>query len=92
MLCGVNLCEQLYQPQVCAERQQHCRLIRKPLRRHGDAVARLADGYYRALGRVDYTLNVGGNTVCCCCRCASMLRSAVASVCKYLVGCLLPWW
>jgi acetyl-CoA synthetase len=30
------------------------------LRRHGDHMERLADGYYRALGRVDDTMNLGG--------------------------------
>jgi acetyl-CoA synthetase len=30
------------------------------LRRHGDQVERLADGYYRALGRSDDTMNLGG--------------------------------
>ena len=31
-----------------------------PLRRHGDEVERLADGYYRIHGRVDDTMNLGG--------------------------------
>ncbi|MEA2010991.1 MAG: AMP-binding protein [Actinomycetota bacterium] len=31
-----------------------------PLRRHGDHMEQLADGYYRALGRVDDTMNLGG--------------------------------
>jgi acetyl-CoA synthetase len=31
-----------------------------PLRRHGDHMERLPDGYYRALGRVDDTMNLGG--------------------------------
>ncbi len=31
-----------------------------PLRRHGDALERLGGGYYRALGRVDDTMNLGG--------------------------------
>ncbi len=31
-----------------------------PLRRHGDQIQRLANGYYRALGRVDDTMNLGG--------------------------------
>ena len=31
-----------------------------PLRRHGDHVERLPGGYYRALGRVDDTMNLGG--------------------------------
>lgn len=30
------------------------------LRRHGDHMERLGDGYYRALGRVDDTMNLGG--------------------------------
>jgi hypothetical protein len=32
----------------------------RALRRHGDEVARLAGGYYRALGRCDDTMNLGG--------------------------------
>lgn len=31
-----------------------------PLRRHGDKLERLPNGYYRALGRVDDTMNLGG--------------------------------
>ncbi len=31
-----------------------------PLRRHGDQVERLPNGYYRAHGRVDDTMNLGG--------------------------------
>jgi acetyl-CoA synthetase len=31
-----------------------------PLRRHGDHMKRLPNGYYRALGRVDDTMNLGG--------------------------------
>ncbi len=31
-----------------------------PLRRHGDHMARLSNGYWRALGRVDDTMNLGG--------------------------------
>ena len=31
-----------------------------PLRRHGDGVERLANGYYRIHGRVDDTMNLGG--------------------------------
>ena len=31
-----------------------------PLRRHGDGVERLADGYYRIHGRVDDTMNLSG--------------------------------
>lgn len=30
------------------------------LRRHGDEVARLPGGFYRALGRADDTMNLGG--------------------------------
>ena len=33
---------------------------RIPLRRHGDQMERLPNGYYRALGRVDDTMNLGG--------------------------------
>ncbi|MEN8234442.1 MAG: AMP-binding protein [Actinomycetota bacterium] len=31
-----------------------------PIRRHGDHIERLASGYYRAMGRVDDTMNLGG--------------------------------
>jgi acetyl-CoA synthetase len=31
-----------------------------PLRRHGDHMERLPNGYYRALGRIDDTMNLGG--------------------------------
>lgn len=31
-----------------------------PLRRHGDQIERLTNGYYRAHGRVDDTMNLGG--------------------------------
>jgi hypothetical protein len=31
-----------------------------PLRRHGDEFERLPGGYYRALGRCDDTMNLGG--------------------------------
>jgi acetyl-CoA synthetase len=31
-----------------------------PLRRHGDHIERLPNGYYRALGRVDDAMNLGG--------------------------------
>jgi acetyl-CoA synthetase len=31
-----------------------------PLRRHGDQIERLPNGYYRVLGRVDDTMNLGG--------------------------------
>jgi acetyl-CoA synthetase len=31
-----------------------------PLRRHGDQMERLSNGYYRGLGRVDDTMNLGG--------------------------------
>ncbi|KAF6258505.1 hypothetical protein COO60DRAFT_1639067 [Scenedesmus sp. NREL 46B-D3] len=37
-----------------------CQVSGKPLRRHGDEAARLLGGYYRALGRVDDTMNLGG--------------------------------
>jgi acetyl-CoA synthetase len=32
----------------------------RPLRRHGDHMERTHDGYYRALGRIDDTMNLGG--------------------------------
>jgi acetyl-CoA synthetase len=32
----------------------------RPLRRHGDYMACLGNGYYRAMGRVDDTMNLGG--------------------------------
>ena len=32
----------------------------QPLRRHGDQMQRLANGYYAALGRVDDSMNLGG--------------------------------
>ncbi|MEM8810639.1 MAG: AMP-binding protein, partial [Cyanobacteria bacterium P01_G01_bin.38] len=35
-------------------------LYARPLRRHGDQFKRLANGYYRAQGRVDDTMNLGG--------------------------------
>ncbi len=35
------------------------------LRRHGDHMERLDGGYYRALGRVDDTMNLGGIKVSC---------------------------
>lgn len=34
--------------------------IGRPLRRHGDHMERTQDGYYRALGRIDDTMNLGG--------------------------------
>lgn len=34
--------------------------IGRTLRRHGDQMARVGDGYLRALGRVDDTMNLGG--------------------------------
>jgi len=34
--------------------------IGKPLRRHGDRLSRDANGYFRVLGRVDDTMNLGG--------------------------------
>ena len=36
------------------------RLSPTPLRRHGDQMERLPNGYYRAQGRVDDTMNLGG--------------------------------
>jgi acetyl-CoA synthetase len=36
------------------------KLHNKILRRHGDALARLANGYYRPLGRIDDTMKLGG--------------------------------
>ncbi|MBD2125036.1 AMP-binding protein [Microcoleus sp. ZQ-A2] len=36
------------------------RLSPTPLRRHGDQMERLHNGYYRAQGRVDDTMNLGG--------------------------------
>ncbi|NOY28539.1 MAG: AMP-binding protein [Oligoflexia bacterium] len=32
----------------------------QPLRRHGDRMARMPGGFYRAMGRVDDTMNLGG--------------------------------
>lgn len=37
-----------------------CKATGRPLRKHGDEIARLPGGYYRALGRVDDTMNLGG--------------------------------
>eukprot|EP00879_Flechtneria_rotunda_P024186 GHRR01025634.1.p1 GENE.GHRR01025634.1~~GHRR01025634.1.p1 ORF type:complete len:660 (+),score=213.05 GHRR01025634.1:617-2596(+) len=37
-----------------------CNLTGRVLRRHGDEVQRLPGGYYRALGRCDDTMNLGG--------------------------------
>jgi acetyl-CoA synthetase len=34
--------------------------VGRPLRRHGDHMERTADGHYRALGRVDDTMNLSG--------------------------------
>ena len=34
--------------------------IGRPLRRHGDHMERTQSGYYRALGRIDDTMNLGG--------------------------------
>jgi acetyl-CoA synthetase len=34
--------------------------IGRPLRRHGDHMERTQGGYYRALGRIDDTMNLGG--------------------------------
>src|SRR5581483_1571057 len=36
-----------------------------PLRRHGDELERLPNGYYRAIGRADDTMNLGGIKVGC---------------------------
>jgi acetyl-CoA synthetase len=36
------------------------------LRRHGDEFERLPNGYYRALGRCDDTMNLGGIKVRVC--------------------------
>ena len=36
-----------------------------PLRRHGDELARLPNGYWRAIGRFDDTMNLGGIKVGC---------------------------
>lgn len=46
-----------------------------PLRRHGDHIARLPGGYYRAMGRVDDTMNLGGIKVS-----SAELERAVAGV------------
>lgn len=45
---------------ACYSSMPACQLSGKHLRRHGDKVARLAGGYYRALGRVDDTMNLRG--------------------------------
>jgi len=37
----------------------------KKLRRHGDQIEKFPDGYYRVLGRVDDTMNLGGVKVSC---------------------------
>lgn len=37
-----------------------CQTTSRVLRRHGDEVQRLPGGYYRALGRCDDTMNLGG--------------------------------
>lgn len=42
------------------------RLCGRLLRRHGDEVQRLGGGYYRALGRCDDTMNLGGIKVGAC--------------------------
>jgi acetyl-CoA synthetase len=34
--------------------------VGRPLRRHGDHMERTHEGYYRALGRIDDTMNLGG--------------------------------
>jgi acetyl-CoA synthetase len=49
--------------------------IGRPLRRHGDHMERTADGYYRALGRVDDTMNLGGIKVS-----SADLESAIAGI------------
>ncbi|WP_017327241.1 AMP-binding protein [Synechococcus sp. PCC 7336] len=46
--------------QVYFDRPPHLPNSTIPLRRHGDRVERLPNGYYRALGRVDDTMNLGG--------------------------------
>lgn len=38
----------------------HDKATGRVLRRHGDEVQRLPGGYYRALGRCDDTMNLGG--------------------------------
>jgi len=42
-----------------------CEASGVPLRRHGDEVEALPGGYYRALGRCDDTMNLGGIKVRC---------------------------
>ncbi len=49
--------------------------IGRPLRRHGDQMERGSDGYWRALGRVDDTMNLGGIKVS-----SADLEGAVAGV------------
>ncbi|NEO34219.1 MAG: AMP-binding protein [Symploca sp. SIO3C6] len=38
----------------------HLRVFPSPLRRHGDQIERLPNGYYHAHGRVDDSMNLGG--------------------------------
>lgn len=45
-----------------------------PLRRHGDEVQALPGGYYRALGRCDDTMNLGGIKVGCVVLCGFVGR------------------
>ncbi|MGL5926789.1 AMP-binding protein [Chroococcidiopsis sp.] len=40
--------------------QENLPLLSTPLRRHGDWIEYLPNGYYRACGRVDDTMNLGG--------------------------------
>ena len=47
-----------------------------PLRRHGDEFERLPNGYYRALGRCDDTMNLGGIKVGTQVFCLSPFHSA----------------
>ena len=46
--------------QVYYDRTPHLPNTSIPLRRHGDRLERLPNGYYRAQGRVDDTMNLGG--------------------------------
>lgn len=55
------------------------------LRRHGDEVARLPGGFYRALGRADDTMNLGGIKV------GLMVQSSgIISGLKIEASCLPP--
>lgn len=49
--------------------------IGRPLRRHGDQMSRDANGYFRALGRVDDTMNLGGIKIS-----SAELEEAIAEV------------